>query len=186
MSSRRRTRPPRRPARAAPFRVRTATPRDLETLVQHRRKMWGDIWKRGAPSSSEMARADREYRRWVMNRTRAHRFVGFIAEGPEGTVLGSGGLWLREERQPRPRDDGRPIPYLLSMYTERKARGQHVASKIVAEALAWSKRHGYRIIILHASNMGRGVYERAGFRSGREMLRRLPAPRGVGSKTRRR
>jgi GNAT superfamily N-acetyltransferase len=53
--------------------------------------------------------------------------------------------------------------YLLSMYTHRKYRNQGVASSIVREAISWCQKNNYPDMVLHASSMGRSVYEKFGF-----------------------
>ena len=51
----------------------------------------------------------------------------------------------------------------MSMFTEPSFRGKGVASGIVKAAVEWSRVNGYQLVMLHASEMGRGVYERLGF-----------------------
>ena len=61
------------------------------------------------------------------------------------------------------------VPYLLAVHTERKYRGQGLASRIVKEAIKWARKHGYPRVELHASDQGAGVYERLGFKRTNEM-----------------
>ncbi len=65
--------------------------------------------------------------------------------------------------QPHPERRKRKQPYLMSMFTEPSVRGKGVASEIVRAAVEWSRANGYTYVMLHASEMGRGVYERLGF-----------------------
>ncbi len=78
-------------------------------------------------------------------------------------------VWL-PEAQPRPGELDLPRPYLMSMYTVPSFRGRGVATRIVRASLDWAREHGYRRFTLHASDMGRSVYERLGFTPGREMV----------------
>jgi RimJ/RimL family protein N-acetyltransferase len=75
------------------------------------------------------------------------------------------------DTQPNPWNPKGRTPYLLSMYTRPEARGRGVASAIVRAAIAWSTQHGHRIMRLHASAQGRGVYARFGFERSWEMRR---------------
>ena len=161
-------------------RVRPATLKDLPVLVRHRRRMWEDIDREGPPRGDLLDAADRVYRRWAGARLRSGALRGFIAEDPEGHPLGSGCVWLMES-QPRPWWDGMVVPYILSMFTEREARGQGVASDIVTTILAYCRAHRFPRVVLHASDMGRGVYERLGFEPGREMRYTLFDARGGGA-----
>jgi len=158
--------------RPAPFRVRATRRSDGSILVRHRRRMWEDI---GGRTRAELDRADGPYRRWLATETAHGRLRGFVAEAADGTVLGSGMLWLQPS-QPRPGPLGRKgMPYILSMFTEPTARGRGVASKIVRAMIDWARRSGYRRLVLHASRYGRPVYARLGFADGNEMRLDLTA-----------
>ncbi len=138
---------------------------DLDVLVEHRLRMWEEIHPDRIQTVRESADVVRE---WVRGLLEQGKYVGFIAELPDGTLAGSGALWLRPE-QPRPGRKGAELPYLLSMYTNPGFRNSGVASAIVREAILWSKQNGYYRIYLHASRMGRGVYEKLGFLNSNEM-----------------
>ncbi len=75
--------------------------------------------------------------------------------------------------QPHPKGRKRRQPYLMSMFTEPSFRGRGVASAIVDAAVEWSRVNGYPFVLLHASEMGRGVYERLGFERLWEMRLKL-------------
>jgi len=153
--------------------VRAATAADLALLVRHRRGMWEEI---GGRSKVELDRADPVYRRWVARQSRARKFVGFLVKAPDGTLAGSGAVWLQPS-QPRPGHLARQeMPYILSMYTEPTFRGRGVASRIVRAMVRWATARGYRRIFLHASRLGRPVYTQLGFVDGNEMRLELPAP----------
>ena len=137
--------------------------------------MWEAI---GGRLRAHLARADPVYRRWARREMRARRFFGFLVEAADGRPAGSGALWL-VPTQPRPgrlaRNDR--LPYVMSMYTEPEFRGRGVATRILRAQLRWATAHGYGRISLHASPMGRPVYERLGFVATNEMRRELPRAR---------
>jgi GNAT superfamily N-acetyltransferase len=165
-------------------RARLATLRDLDLLVRHRRAMWASIghWTRRA-----LDLHDRVYRRWAREGLRSGEFLGFLVDDPTLEGAASGCLWLSPS-QPRPGVKGLRTPYLLSMYTEPSRRGNGYAREIVRAALRWSAERGYDRVILHASRMGRALYEGAGFEATNEMRRmlRARAPVHPGSKDPRR
>jgi GNAT superfamily N-acetyltransferase len=152
------------------FRVRRATLRGLDVLVHHRRRMFEDL--PGRYSRTEHAVHDREYRRWVKRLLPKGEFVGWIAETRGGAPVAGGAVWL-QERQPRPGEAAAKVPYLLSMYTEPEFRGRGLATRIVKEAMRWSKRGGHRFMTLHASKQGRRVYTRLRWERTWEMRVRL-------------
>lgn len=157
--------------------LRRATLADLDVLVRHRRGMWEEI--RVTPSG-ELDAMDRTYRRWARTRLRSGRLVGFVVEAADGHIAASGCVWIMPS-QPRPGWRGAFVPYLMSMYTEKEDRGKGHARRIVRETVRWSRAHGYTMIVLHASEHGRGIYEREGFVPTPEMRLRLdekpPRPR---------
>ena len=147
------------------FTVRSATLRDLDVLVHQRHDMWRDM---GVGDKRSLDRADTVYRQWARRHLRSGGFRAWLAQNSEGKIVGGGALWLRPA-QPRPGYEREVQPYLLSMYTERASRGQGVASRVVREAVNWTRKNGYPSLRLHASEMGRGVYSNQGFRRGWEM-----------------
>ena len=149
-------------------RVRAATVRDLGLLVRHRRGMFEEM---GEKNKRALDRHDRMYRSWARTRLRRAELAGFIAE-VNGVAAASGCVWL-QARQPRPDSDGRGVPYLLSMFTERAYRGKGLATRIVKAAHAWCRKHRHHRISLHASEMGRGVYQKLGYERTWEMRRKL-------------
>ncbi|HEV2137230.1 MAG TPA: GNAT family N-acetyltransferase [Nitrososphaerales archaeon] len=71
--------------------------------------------------------------------------------------------------QPYPGFAGGKVPYLMSVYTEPDFRGKGVATLVIKHAMDWAKRHGFHSMSLHASKVGRKIYESLGWESGNEM-----------------
>lgn len=150
-----------------PLKIRRANLRDLEILVEHRRGMWHDM---GYKNKVELDKADKVYRRWAKPRLKTGELVGFIVKAGE-QIAGSGCLWLQpvQPRPGRPGFKGDGQPYLLSMYTQHAFRGKGVATKIVQESIRWAKAKGFPRMTLHASDMGKSIYEKLGFKQTWEM-----------------
>ncbi len=127
--------------------------------------MWEEIIE--APPEGLDA-ADRDYRRWARARLRSGELVGFIVETSAGERVASACLWLMPT-QPRPLWKGTVAPYLMSMYTEVPHRGHGHATRLTRAAVQWSRRHGYSVLLLHASKFGRRIYESEGFQPTNEM-----------------
>ena len=117
------------------FRIRKATLRDLDVLVEHRKGMYKEMVK---PTEKELAVLEKSYRKWAPEMMRRRLFHGYIVTTSKGEPAASGCVWLREV-QPAP---GRPsgyVPYLLSMYTRPEFRRKGLASVIVKEAMDWAQ-----------------------------------------------
>ncbi len=153
------------PRHSQSLRLRPATVGDIETLAHQRRAMWEDM---GIRNKAALDEADQVYRRWARTRLKDGTLLGWVAETQNGTIAGGGCLWL-QPIQPRPGYNKGLQPYLLSMYTKPGFRGRGVASQVVRAAVYWTGRHGYPTLRLHASDMGRDVYRRLGFKRAWEM-----------------
>ena len=138
---------------------------DVELLVAHRLNMWRAIHPELASKVDESEELTRE---WVRAKLAEGKLIGFIARAQDGTVAGSGCIWLRDE-QPRPTNPRQVVPYLMSMYTEKGFRRRGVARLIVQGALKWCREHGYDRVVLHASEEGKQLYEGFGFEPTSEM-----------------
>jgi GNAT superfamily N-acetyltransferase len=95
-------------------------------------------------------------------------YVGWIAEN-QGEVIAAAGVLLHPYYPSRANPRGRPAAYILNVYTQPQYRRQGVASRLIGEILAWCREHDIARAALHASETGRLVYERLGFKAGNEM-----------------
>jgi GNAT superfamily N-acetyltransferase len=145
--------------------LRRGTIEDIDLLVDHRVAMFREM---GGRSRAALRRHGPEYLAWLVPRLVSAELVAFVAEDPKGDTMGSGAVWF-QPNHPRPGSPALRSPYIFSMYTVPEARGRGVATAIVNEAAALSRRLGYGRVGLHASSMGRGVYERMGFLTTTEM-----------------
>src|SRR2546429_9158729 len=92
--------------------VRTATGKDLDLLVRHRRLMWEAI---ADFSIRDHDAADAVYRRWARDRMRSRRFAGFIVEvGAEPVATGC--VWIMDV-QPRPGRNGEAAADCRPLFT---------------------------------------------------------------------
>src|SRR2546428_13920027 len=145
--------------------VRPAGVRDLDALVHQRRAMLKAL---GIRNDDLHERGDRVYRRWARARLRNHQLIAWVVKSDDGRTAGGGCVWLQPV-QPRPHRASMVQPYLLSMYTEPDFRHRGVASMVVREAIEWCRKNKYERLMLHASEMGRKVYSKLGFKRTWEM-----------------
>jgi len=85
-----------------------------------------------------------------------------------GQAVASGCVWV-QPIQPRPRWGECCQPYLLSMYTEPSFGGRGPGKRIAGAATDWARREGHPRFTLHASAMGRPLYEALGWERTWEM-----------------
>jgi GNAT superfamily N-acetyltransferase len=147
------------------FKVRLATAKDIEVLVRQRHMMFEDMRHL---TSEEHKIGDDSYRTWARAMMKRKLLRCYLVVDEEGEIGASGCVWLRDI-QPGPGHGPQRIPYLMSMYTDRKFRRKGLASMIVKEAMNWAERRGYPEMTLHASKMGRRVYTKLGWARTWEM-----------------
>jgi GNAT superfamily N-acetyltransferase len=156
--------------RSTEYRIRPATLADLDTLAWQRRAMFEATGLLAAPAGAALEDAERRYLRRAMP---AGTFVAWLVECG-GAIVAGGGLQLRT-LQPRPGFvAGEPEGLIVSMWTDPAHRRRGLASQVLDAIVAWSRRHGVRRLTLHASEAGRPLYERYGFRATNEMRLELP------------
>ncbi|MCA8915383.1 MAG: GNAT family N-acetyltransferase [Planctomycetes bacterium] len=144
--------------------VRPATVDDLPMLIRHRRGMLEDMARYPAEHFDQH---DRDYAPWARERLANGQLIGFVAE-VDGRAVASACIWLKE-RQPVPGYKGGRVPYLMSVFTERDCRGKGHGEAVSRAAVEWAAAGGYPLIALHASEMGRAMYEKLGFKRTWEM-----------------
>ena len=71
-----------------------------------------------------------------------------------------------------------PQGLVVNVFTERAWRRGGVAAALMRELLRWCQSHGIESLVLHASDEGRPLYERIGFKHTNEM--RYEGERGGG------
>ena len=155
----------RRPGVKSELSVHKAGLRDLDALVHQRSEMWQAL---GIRDKELHVKGDLVYKRWARARLKNHELMAWIVKSSDGRVAGGGCVWLQSV-QPRPHRVSMVQPYLLSMYTEPDFRRRGVASMVVKAAIDWCRRNKYERLMLHASEMGRKVYSKLGFKRTWEM-----------------
>ena len=154
------------------YRIRRATAADAGVLARHRAEMFRDMGELPASVYDTLIDAARAY---LTQAVTDGRYVGWIAEMDAGSreIIGGAGLQLRE-LLPRP-DVARerlvrgPQGLIVNVYTERAWRRKGVADALMRELLQWCRGNGIESVVLHASDEGRPLYERLGFRPTNEM-----------------
>jgi GNAT superfamily N-acetyltransferase len=114
---------------------------------------------------------ERDAAAWTAQRLADDSYAGWMVE-EDGRVIGGAGVWFMDFpphwMHPEPKRG-----YLLNFYVAPEARGRGLAKELVGMAVEECRRRGLHVAVLHASNMGRPVYESLGWTDSSEMLLRL-------------
>ena len=65
---------------------------------------------------------------------------------------------------------------ILNLYVERECRRQGIAGALMKKMIAWCQEVGFCSVALHASEDGRALYERLGFKLTNEMRLDFDSP----------
>ncbi|MCE5323089.1 GNAT family N-acetyltransferase [bacterium] len=139
------------------LKIRLADIDDIEQIVALRMAFVREFQK--APESPDFVDLTRRY---IADKLPKGEFMVWLAE-EEGRVIGTGGLifFIRPPLYTRPYERH---PYILNMYTIPEWRGKGVATMLMKHIIDYVKTTPAKRISLHASEMGRSVYERLGFK----------------------
>ncbi len=154
------------------FAVRQAGASDIPLLARHRAAMFRDMGHLSSHQEEPLAQATASYLRDALPRG---EYLAWVAEsrGTPPIIIGGAGVQLRPIL-PRPRPDDNdlelgPEAIVLNVYVEPGWRRRGVGEALMRTVLDALAVRGIRRIVLHASENGRRLYERLGFRPTNEM-----------------
>lgn len=93
----------------------------------------------------------------------ADGFIAFVVEEADGRVVSGGAGWL-EEHLPSPRALDPRRGHIASMSTDPSARRRGYGGQVLEALMAWFAEQGVPRVDLRATDDGRRLYERFGFR----------------------
>jgi GNAT superfamily N-acetyltransferase len=126
----------------------------------------------GQAESEAMATMAANFIEWVRPRLEDGRYLGWLMV-EDGAVVAGAGMWVMDF--PPHWMDAEPVrAYLLNFYVEPAYRGRGIAEQMLKMTVAEAKARGIGVVTLHASKLGRPIYERNGFEGTNEMMLRFP------------
>ena len=136
-------------------------------ITGHRHRMFHDNAFAGEEA---LTRMDAGFEPWVRQRLVDGRYVGLLME--EGSrVIAAAGIFFADF----PPHWMHPQPlraYVLNVYTVPEYRGKGHAQQLMRLVIKECERRAVSTIVLHASPLGRPVYEKLGFAPTDEMMLR--------------
>jgi GNAT superfamily N-acetyltransferase len=148
--------------------IRRATLDDQEVLIRLRTALFRDMDElHDQGKGKQLAAAMREF---LTTDLPSERFIAWLVVDDSGEAIGCGGLVFLQKPPSMGNYSGREA-YIMNMYTMPAWRGRGIASQLMGTILAFVRESGVTRVRLHATNQGRPIYERAGFRpTGTEMV----------------
>ena len=149
---------------SVPVTVRPATAADLEVVLHQRREMFREMGGRYKDLLEEFEPASRTYfKRALLDGS----YYGLLAE-IDAEIIAGGGIVI----VPWP---GSPLNFepkrawLLNVYVESQYRRRGLARAMIEKLIDWARENGFHSLALHASEEGRRLYDKLGFRATNEM-----------------
>jgi GNAT superfamily N-acetyltransferase len=147
--------------------TRRATVADAEAIGEQRVRMFVDD---GVADRGNMAQMRANFVEWVRPKLEDGSYVGWLVE-EDGRLVAGAGLW-EMEWPPHFMDEDSRRAYLLNFYVAPEMRRRGLARMLLGLAVAEAKSRGIKVVTLHASKLGRLVYEQGGFKASTEMMLR--------------
>jgi len=152
--------------------IREATPAESVIILHQRRSMFRDM---GEGTVEELDRMAEVASPWLARALAEGSYHHWLALDATGRVVGGGGVLLCPWPA-NPKDPCTERAVILNVYTEPEFRKRGIARQIMLTILAWAKELGLRSVNLHASDEGRPLYEKLGFKATNEMRLRFDEP----------
>jgi GNAT superfamily N-acetyltransferase len=149
--------------------LRLATVDDIPVLVNHRRRMFEDMdAQKGVTSDwAGLDAMEAAYAVLLRYEIPAGSTRAWVID--DGDYVAASGALKFTDWLPRPDGQRRGLVYVHSVYTVPEYRRRGLARQILNAMIAYCRDNGWPRITLHASDLGRGLYEDLGFKPTNEM-----------------
>jgi GNAT superfamily N-acetyltransferase len=147
------------------FTIRRASTDDMATIVAHRRGMFYDM---GYHDEAALDLMSAKFQPWALARMNSGEYLAWLVADTRDSVVASAGLWLMDW-PPHMLGSGTRRGYILNVFTEREFRRGGLSRHLMEIIIEWCRGNGIDTVVLHASSLGRALYESLGFKDTNEM-----------------
>lgn len=142
------------------FTYRKATVEDVDSLIMLRIELFREM--RGEIRLSLKKEFEKSIHSYLSSALVTGEFVAWITTDNDRTIASSGLIICNKP----PSDDnlsGKEA-YIMNMYTLPMYRKKGISRVLLNKLITSARNEGIKIIRLHATEKGKGVYEKAGFK----------------------
>jgi ribosomal protein S18 acetylase RimI-like enzyme len=147
------------------YTVRRAAPAEAPIITSQRRAMFEDM---GQADAARLDAMDAAFEPWVAERLAAGTYIGWLAEGADGAVVAGAGLWVMDWPPHQLGQEARR-GNILNVYVAPDHRRRGLARRLMDVVLAYCRADGLEVVVLHARDQGRPLYQALGFTPTNEM-----------------
>jgi GNAT superfamily N-acetyltransferase len=145
--------------------IRAATRADVPDLVRLRRTMFESM---GYDDVAQLDATDAAARAYFEQAIPTGAFYGWLAVTAAGEAVGAGGVVI-DRHPPGPSNLSGRSGYMMNVVTVPHWRRRGIARRVMRAMLLWLEGQGIQRATLHATEMGRPLYEELGFIESNEM-----------------
>jgi GNAT superfamily N-acetyltransferase len=145
--------------------IRQASSADVPELVRLRRTMFEAM---GIDDAQRLAATDAANAAYFSQAVPAGQFHGWLAVTAAGEAVGSGGVVI-DQHPPGPGNLSGRVGYIMNLVTDPRYRRRGIARRVMQVMINWLADQGVQVMALHATEVGRPLYEELGFADSNEM-----------------
>lgn len=151
-----------------------ATPDAAAIIAEHRARMFQEI---GRLDTTRAAATMEQVQPMLGPMLASGEYVGWLAIAESGMVVAGAGVQVRR-LLPLPETFVDREALIVNVYVQPTYRRLGLARRLMAAVLDWCHAQGIERVSLHASSMGRPLYESLDFTPTNEMVRLLKGAQG--------
>jgi len=147
---------------------RAVRPDDLDIICSQRLRMFEEDGR----DAEVLVRMNASFREWLRPRLADGRYFGFLIEDQGEPVAGIGLFlldWPPHFLHPTETNRG----YICNVFVEGRHRGRGISKAMMELAEEEFARRGVHYLVLHASKLGRPVYDKLGWDATSEMAKAI-------------
>jgi GNAT superfamily N-acetyltransferase len=148
------------------FALRHATPDDAPLIAEHRVRMFQDTGRLDAAAAATMLELLTPMLHSMLT---SGDYVGWLASVAGAAVVAGAGVHVRQ-LLPRPETLTQREALVVNVYVQPEYRRRGIARHLMLAILEWCGGQGIERVALHASDMGRPLYESLGFAPSTELI----------------
>jgi ribosomal protein S18 acetylase RimI-like enzyme len=154
------------------YSLRKATLDDVEKLIDFRIRFLKEI--QDLPTDKEMLIFKNTLREFFLEKMGTGDFIAWLAEINHKIIATSSLSFLT--KPPHFNNITGKFAYIMNMYTDPEWRRKGIGADLLEKLIEEIKKRRIKLIVLHATQAGRSLYERYGFRENnddKEMILKL-------------
>ncbi|MHA1983425.1 MAG: GNAT family N-acetyltransferase [Candidatus Hodarchaeales archaeon] len=147
------------------YQIRIATVKDIKEIIRLRRLMFESM---GFNNQELLNQNDKINKIYFQKAIPNEKFRGWVAETESGIIVGTIGLVI-DVHPPAPNNLSGRIGYIMNLAVNEEYRRKGIARALMKKVIEFLKTNNIISVELHATEMGKDLYEELGFKNSNAM-----------------